>query len=59
MLSLMAEGRGNAAIAAALHLSVSSVEKHVNAVFDKLDLNHEDGIHRRVSAVVRYLAAGT
>ena len=36
----MAQGHTNAAIAQRLHVSQSAVEKHVNAIFDKLDLAH-------------------
>ena len=49
------EGRGNAGIAAHLHLSESSVEKHVNAIFTKLGLTTEDLSHRRVTAVLTFL----
>jgi DNA-binding NarL/FixJ family response regulator len=36
VLSLMAQGRTNAAIVNALHLSQSAIEKHINAIFTKL-----------------------
>ncbi|GAA3752545.1 response regulator transcription factor [Plantactinospora mayteni] len=55
VLDLMAQGHTNAAIAAVLHVSQSAVEKHVNAIFDKLDLAHVTGYSRRVLAVLRYL----
>jgi DNA-binding NarL/FixJ family response regulator len=55
VLSLMAEGRTNAGIAAALFVSTSAVEKHSNAIFDKLGLLAEDGYNRRVQAILRYL----
>ena len=51
----MAQGRGNAGIAQALSLSESSVEKHVNAIFTKLDLASEQQVHRRVAAVLTFL----
>ena len=51
----MAQGRGNAGIAATLALSESSVEKHVNAIFTKLGLTAETPVHRRVAAVLTYL----
>ena len=51
----MAQGRGNAGIAAQLYLSESSVEKHVNAIFTKLGLSGEQAIHRRVAAVLTFL----
>jgi DNA-binding NarL/FixJ family response regulator len=55
VLREMAQGRGNAGIAAALHLSESSVEKYVNAIFTKLGLNSEQLVHRRVTAVLTFL----
>jgi DNA-binding NarL/FixJ family response regulator len=55
VLREMAQGRGNAGIAAHLHLSESSVEKHVNAIFTKLGLTTEDLSHRRVTAVLAFL----
>jgi DNA-binding NarL/FixJ family response regulator len=55
VLDHMAQGHTNAAIAAQLHVSQSAVEKHVNAIFDKLDLAHVTGYSRRVLAVLRYL----
>jgi DNA-binding NarL/FixJ family response regulator len=55
VLGLMAEGRTNAGIAAALYVSVSAVEKHANAIFDKLGLLAEDGYNRRVLAILRWL----
>jgi DNA-binding NarL/FixJ family response regulator len=55
VLAHMAEGRTNAAIAATMHISQSGVEKHVNAIFDKLDLPRSTGYSRRVLAVLRYL----
>ena len=55
VLGLMAEGRTNAGIASALFVSTSAVEKHSNAIFDKLGLLTEDGYNRRVQAILRYL----
>ncbi|HEX2317918.1 MAG TPA: response regulator transcription factor [Streptosporangiaceae bacterium] len=55
VLREMAQGRGNAGIAQALFLSESSVEKHVNAIFAKLDLASEHQVHRRVAAVLTFL----
>jgi DNA-binding NarL/FixJ family response regulator len=51
----MAEGRTDSAIAAALRMSESGVEKHVNAIFTKLDLPAEPSVHRRVTAVITHL----
>jgi DNA-binding NarL/FixJ family response regulator len=55
VLSLMAEGRSNAAIADALVISDGAVEKHVTNIFTKLDLPVSQSDHRRVLAVLRYL----
>ncbi|MFF7987471.1 response regulator [Streptomyces sp. NPDC007901] len=55
VLALMAEGRSNAAIAAALKVSDSAVAKHVNNIFAKLDLPPDEADHRRVLAVLRFL----
>ena len=55
VLREMAEGRSNSAIAAGLHLSESSVEKYVNAIFSKLGLAEERNVSRRVAAVLTYL----
>ena len=57
ILGLLAEGRSNVAIAEALHLVERSVEKHVTAIFTKLDLPQARTDHRRVLAVLRYLRA--
>ena len=55
VLALMAEGRSNAGIAQALVITDSAVAKHINSIFAKLDLHHDDGDHRRVLAVLRFL----
>jgi DNA-binding NarL/FixJ family response regulator len=57
VLGHMAQGHTNGSIAAHLHISQSAVEKHVNAIFDKLDLSAAAGYSRRVLAVLRYLQA--
>lgn len=54
-LQLMAEGRTNTAIAAAMVVTEGAVEKHVSSIFAKLDLPPTDRDHRRVLAVLRYL----
>jgi len=59
VLSVMAEGRSNAGIAAALVVSESAVAKHINGIFAKLDLPHAEGDHRRVLAVLRFLDGET
>ncbi len=55
VLGEMARGKTNAAIAQALSVSVSAVEKYVGAIFDKLGLAEEPALHRRVAAVLAYL----
>ncbi|MGW6460023.1 response regulator transcription factor [Streptomyces sp. NPDC055078] len=55
VLAEMAQGHTNGAIAQRLHVSQSAVEKHINAIFDKLDLTGTAGYSRRVLAVLRYL----
>ena len=57
VLALMAEGRTNTAIAAALFVGEGAVEKHINSIFAKLGLAPADRDHRRVLAVLRYLGA--
>lgn len=56
VLDHVAQGRSNAAIAAALHLSERAVEKHINALFTKLDLGQAPDVNRRVKAVLLYLS---
>jgi serine/threonine-protein kinase len=56
VLGLMAEGLSNGAVAARLVLSLRTVETHVNNVFLKLGLAPTTEEHRRVRAVVTYLA---
>lgn len=56
ILGEMAQGKSNAAIAAALVLSERAVEKHSNSIFSKLDLSEERDLNRRVKAVLLWLA---
>jgi DNA-binding NarL/FixJ family response regulator len=56
VLDQMAQGRNNAGIAQALFLSERAVEKHINSLFSKLGLTSEVDVHRRVKAVLLYLA---
>lgn len=58
VLALMAEGRSNTAIAAALVVTEGAVEKHVSSIFAKLDLPPTEHDHRRVLAVLRWLEHG-
>jgi DNA-binding NarL/FixJ family response regulator len=57
VLGLMALGRSNRGIAADLLVSEGTVEKHVASIFVKLGLYPEPGVHRRVLAVLAYVAA--
>ncbi|NYI05161.1 response regulator [Allostreptomyces psammosilenae] len=57
VLDLMAQGYTNASIAERLFVSQSAVEKHVNAIFDKLELTPGTGHSRRILAVLRYLGS--
>ena len=55
VLSHMAQGENNAAIAKSLFLTERAVEKHINSLFHKLDLTEEPDVHRRVMAVLAFL----
>ena len=55
VLALMAEGRSNAGIAAALVITPGVVEKHVASIFAKLGLPPSDSDNRRVLAVLRHV----
>ena len=57
VLALMAEGRSNAAIAAALFVTEKGVAKHTNNIFTKLDLPVDIDDNRRVRAVLAWLEA--
>ena len=59
VLTLMAQGRSNAAICSELAVSPKTLEAHVHAIFQKLDLPTSPDDHRRVAAVIRYLEATT
>jgi DNA-binding NarL/FixJ family response regulator len=59
VLALMAEGRDNAEIAAALVVTDSAVSKHISSIFTKLGLYQTESGNRRVLAVLRYLGAGS
>jgi DNA-binding NarL/FixJ family response regulator len=56
ILGGMAQGKNNAGIAEALVLSERAVEKHINSIFSKLNLSEERDVHRRVKAVLLFLA---
>jgi DNA-binding NarL/FixJ family response regulator len=55
VLALMAEGRSNTAIAAALFVTEKAVAKHTNSIFTKLDLPVDIDDNRRVRAVLAWL----
>ncbi len=57
VLVLVAQGRSNAAIAARLHVSEKAIVQHISRIYDSLGLHLHDEDHRRVLAVLRYLAA--
>lgn len=56
VLAEIAQGKNNAGVAATLVLSERAVEKHINSLFSKLGLTEEPDVHRRVKAVLLYLA---
>jgi len=56
VLALLAEGKSNAAVAEGLVLSERAVEKHINSIFAKLNLPEGRNAHRRVKAVLLFLA---
>jgi DNA-binding NarL/FixJ family response regulator len=55
VLGLMAEGRSNAGMAEGLTVTERAIEKHVTAIFSKLDLPKAAEDHRRVLAVLTFL----
>jgi DNA-binding NarL/FixJ family response regulator len=57
VLGLMAQGRSNSAMAKALVVTERAVEKHVTAIFSKLDLPPAGADHRRVLAVLAFMRA--
>jgi DNA-binding NarL/FixJ family response regulator len=57
VLAEMAQGRSNASIAESLVLTKRAVEKHVGAIFQKLCLEDDEVVSRRVTAVLMYVAA--
>ncbi|MER7796406.1 response regulator transcription factor [Microbacterium sp. NPDC096154] len=55
VLSLIAEGKSNQAIAALLFLSEGSIEKHITSIFQKLGLEPDESGNRRVLAVLAHI----
>ena len=58
ILALIAEGRSNTAIADALVVTKRAVERHINAIFRKLELEESADVSRRVTAALLYLTRG-
>ncbi len=56
VLAEVATGKSNAAIATRLYLTKRAVEKHINAIFMKLNLREADNTSRRVKAALLFLA---
>jgi DNA-binding NarL/FixJ family response regulator len=56
ILGLIAEGRSNSAIAAQLVVTKRAFERHINAIFRKLELEESEEISRRVKATLLYLS---
>jgi DNA-binding NarL/FixJ family response regulator len=57
VLAEIAQGKSNAAIAGSLFLTKRAVEKHINAIFMKLNLDNPDDVSRRVKATLIFLGA--
>jgi DNA-binding NarL/FixJ family response regulator len=57
VLAEIAKGKSNAAIASSLFLTKRAVEKHINAIFMKLNLSNPDDVSRRVKAAHMFLGA--
>jgi DNA-binding NarL/FixJ family response regulator len=55
VLSMMAQGYNNAAIAEKLVLGTKSVENYINAIYQELCLSHNGPLHPRVQAVLNYV----
>jgi DNA-binding NarL/FixJ family response regulator len=56
ILGLIAEGRSNGSVASSLGITKRAVERHVNAIFLKLDLGEPEDVSRRVKAALLYLS---
>jgi len=56
VLSQIAEGKSNSAIAESLVLTKRAVEKHINSIFLKLGLAYAEDVSKRVKATLMFLA---
>ena len=56
ILAQIARGKSNPAIAESLGLTKRAVEKHINAIFTKLQLPESEDVSRRVTAALMFLA---
>ena len=59
VVGLVAQGKSNASIAAAMFLTKRAVEKHINAIFAKLNLADDSVQSRRVAVTLLYLSDGS
>jgi DNA-binding NarL/FixJ family response regulator len=59
VVGLVAQGKSNASIAAAMFLTKRAVEKHINAIFAKLNLPDDSVQSRRVAVTLLYLSDGS
>jgi DNA-binding NarL/FixJ family response regulator len=55
VLAAMAEGKSNQGVAQTLFISSAAVEKHMTAIFRKLEIAPATTEHRRVQAVLTFL----
>jgi DNA-binding NarL/FixJ family response regulator len=56
ILGLIAQGRSNRWIASKLTITKRAVERHINAIFLKLELGEPEDVNRRVQAALLYLS---
>jgi DNA-binding NarL/FixJ family response regulator len=56
VLSMVARGMTNGAIAGQLVVTDRAVEKHINSILTKLDLPADSAVHRRVAATLVFLS---
>jgi DNA-binding NarL/FixJ family response regulator len=56
VLSQIAQGKNNSAIADSLVLTKRAIEKHINSIFSKLDLSEAEDASKRVKATLAFLS---